>query len=454
MDLSATIHLLGELLGEVISAQESSALFETEERIRALAKARRAGDESAASGLAAEVAALDPEMAWGVASAFTLYFDLINLAEEGQRVRSLRQRERERHPASIHDSVAEAVAELKRRGVAFEQMQTLLHDLQIELVLTAHPTEAKRRTVLSKLGRISAAIRTLQDSGLLPRERQACLATLRAEISALWLTDRARTARPAVTDEVRTALYFVDEIFWEALPRLYADLDAALAEHYPGLVSPARWLTLASWVGGDRDGNPNVTAAVTAETLRLHRGSAVERHRRALQDMARRFSLSARHVPPQPELLAWLDARRPLPAHVAYLEARYATEPYRLTLALLASDLETASQDDMTARLLSTAPHTARARLADFIQPLELVARATQRLPDDQLPVLRRQFEIFGLHAARLDLREDSAQLTSALGEILRALKIDLAFEAGDDRARTATLIRLLSEPAPALAPH
>src|SRR6185436_16132344 len=116
---------------------------------------------------------------------------------------------------------------------------------------------------------------------------------IRSEVTTLWLTDRSRTSRPAVTDEVRTGLYFVDAVFWDALPGILDDLDDALREHYPSLRAPAGWLTLASWIGGDRDGNPNVTAGVTAETLRLHRGLAVERHRRSLQELGRRLSVSA-----------------------------------------------------------------------------------------------------------------------------------------------------------------
>jgi phosphoenolpyruvate carboxylase len=221
-------------------------------------------------------------------------------------------------------------------------------------VLTAHPTEAKRRTVLSKLGRVSDLVRRLHDPRLLPRERGELGAALEAEITALWLTDRSRTTRPAVTDEVRTGLYFVDAVFWDALPRIDAALAEALHEHYPGLAARPGWLRLASWIGGDRDGNPAVTAAVTAETLRLHRGLAVERHRRSLQELARRLTMSARRCPPPPALAAWLDARRPLPAHVAFLAERYAGEPYRLALAILATDLEAASHDDMAARLLDT----------------------------------------------------------------------------------------------------
>src|SRR5262249_17129016 len=293
---------------------ESAPIFETEERIRAFAKAQRAGEVGAANRLAAEVAALSPDAARAVASAFAVYFDLVNLAEETHRIRALRGRELAQYPAPTRESCGEGVAKVKAEGVRDEQMAALLATLNIELVLTAHPTEAKRRTILSTLQRISEALRGLDIPDLLPRERQAALQTLRAEITTLWLTERTRTARPAVTDEVRTGLYFVDSIFWDALPRIEAEFEAALGEHYPGLVAPAGWLTLASWIGGDRDGNPSVVTPVTAETLRLHRGLAVERHRRGLLDLARRLSVSGRRCPPPPALTAWLEGRRPLPA--------------------------------------------------------------------------------------------------------------------------------------------
>ncbi len=455
MDLPGTIHLLGDLLGQVLTEQESPELFETEERIRALAKGRRAGEAGAAEALAADVARLTPDEAWAVASAFTLYFDLVNLAEERYRVRALRERERHAYPAPVSESVASAVALLKARGLTADDMAALLSELTIELVLTAHPTEAKRRTILSKIQRVSQALKQLEEADLLPHERQATLRQVQVEITSILLSSRARTAKPAVTDEVRTGLYFVDAVFWEALPRMYADLDAALAEHYPGLHVPQRWLTLASWIGGDRDGNPNVTAAVTAETLRLHRGLAVERHRAGLQELARRLSLGARQVPLPRQLHAWLEARGPLPPHVAYLAQRYSDEPFRLIIALLASDLEEASRDDMTARLLDAAPHKARVRPEDFVGPLAAVANAIPAiLADGELRDVRRQFDVFGLHAARLDLREDSARLASALGELLRALNLDLEFEKGDDAARTAALLKLLAGPAPRLSAH
>jgi phosphoenolpyruvate carboxylase len=446
VDLSASIHLLGETLGEVLRAQESPALFDTEERIRALAKARRGGDAEAAERLAAEVAALSPDAARATASAFAVYFDLVNLAEESHRIAALRERDRAWHPAPIGESLGDAVAQLRAQGVTTEAMAALLATLKVELVLTAHPTEAKRRTVLSKLQRIAGTLRRLQHLDLLPRERQAAVDALRAEVTALWLTDRARTARPAVTDEVRTGLYFVETIFWDALPRIAADLERALAEHYPGLAAPARWLTLASWIGGDRDGNPSVVTPVTAEALRLHRGLAVSQHRRALLALARRLTVSARRCPPPPALTAWLESRRPLPERVAFLEERYANEPYRLALALLAADLDAASHEDMTARLLDDSPHQARVAVDRIAPVLDAIARALPPvLARDRLETLRVQFAIFGLHAVRLDLREDADRLAAALGGLLAGLGIEPAYERRDAGERAALLLRLLA---------
>jgi phosphoenolpyruvate carboxylase len=455
MDLSATIHLLGDILGQVLAEQESPAIFELEEQIRALAKAARAGEAASEPRLAELIHNLDSEQARAIAAAFSLYFDLVNLAEEHHRVHSLRERQLEKYPDPVHDSIGEAVAKLHASGVTPQQMAALLNHLHIELVLTAHPTEAKRRTMLSKMRRIAGLLSALRSADLLPRETPKFHASLSAEVTSAWLTERARTTRPAVTDEVRTGLYFVDEIFWQVLPDIYAELDEVLQHYYPGIKTGHAWLQLASWIGGDRDGNPNVTQEVTAETLRLHRGLAVEKHRQSMQDLARRLSLSAQWAPPPAELLAWLENRRPFPPHVAYLEDRYSNEPYRLALSLLAQDLAHASQDDMRARLLSREPHTARAKLADFTIPLETIREALPAaLAGDAPLTVQRQLQIFGLQAARLDIREDSAALNSALGEVLRALEITPAFEALAVAERIHLLTHLLKEPAPRLATH
>ena len=453
LTLSDAIHLLGNLLGEVLAAQESPALLEAEEQIRALAKARRAGDPAAATRLAQDVESLPPTTARAIAAAFTLYFDLVNLAEEVHRIQELRRRTREQAPEPIGESIGEAVAALRRNGVSRDQMAALLRDLRVELVLTAHPTEAKRRSVLSKLQRIAATLSDLHRDDLLPLERAAAETALRAEVTALWLTDRARTARPEVTDEVRTGLYFVEHTFWDVLPRVHAELAAAVAEHYPALTVPRRWLGLGSWIGGDRDGNPYVTAAVTGETLRLHRGLAVAQHRRALQDLARRFSLSDRRLPLPAALAAWLAGRRPLPERAAYLERRYGAEPYRIVLSLLAGDLGAASNEDMTARLFETQPHQARARVDDLADTLDLIAGAVPApLAEDRLRTVRTQVDLFGLHAARLDLREDAGRLAGALDQLRRAWGVDAGDPAATGVERNRALGALLAAAPPAAA--
>src|SRR4030095_12486097 len=169
--------------------------------------------------------------------------------------------------------------------------------------------------------------------------------------------------------------------------------------------------------------------------------------------LARRLSMGGRRCPAPPALTAWLDARRPLPAHGAYLERRYEGQPYRLALSLLAADLEAASQVDMTARLLDEAPHQARGTIESLQEVLDMIAGAIPReIAADHLKTVRIQTATFGLHAARLDIREDSGRLAAALGGMLDALGIDAGFPAREHAHRAAVLLRLLSEKGPAAA--
>jgi len=455
MELSTTIRLLGDILGEVITELESSDLFETEERVRAAAKDRRAGAVEAAKQLEAEIEALSIDDARAVSAAFTTYFDLVNLAEEYHRVQHLRERERVSPSAPSGESVESAIASLKNEGVTSVQMQSLLDGLSIELVLTAHPTESRRRTVVSKLQRVARSLEHLANGGLTPRERDDILSSIRAEVVGLWLTDRTRTIKPTVTDEVRTGLHFVESVFWDTFPALYVDLDEALASHYPEVVPPSSWFHLASWMGGDRDGNSNVTHEVTAETLRLHRGLAVESHRHTLQDLARRLSMSSERLPASPDLAAWIESRRPLPSHVKYIEERYAAEPYRLVLSLLAADLAEASNDDMKARLLGRTPHQARIHVDDLLKPIELIVPTLPAsLSRGEIQKVRRQLDIFGLQAMRLDIREESSRYNAVVDETLRALNITTDFIGMPDDERLPLLIELLSAPLPNLSAH
>ncbi|MCP4140615.1 MAG: phosphoenolpyruvate carboxylase [Chloroflexi bacterium] len=455
MNISETIHLLGDLLGQVISELESPAIFDIEERIRALAKARRNNKPDAAQKLQSESSSLSVEEARAVASAFATYFDLVNLAEEKQHALTLQKEEKESEREPAKETIDEAIAILKTHGVTDEQMSTILSNLSIELVLTAHPTEARRRTVFSKLERISSFLKQLDNTDLSAREKNDITQSLRSEISSLWLTERTRTAKLTVTDEVRTGLFFVDSFFWETLPKIYAELENALKLHYPKLAPPSNWLRLASWIGGDRDGNPNVTTEITAETLRLHRGLAVENHRRSLKTLARHLSVSSKRIPPPQSLTEWLELRKPFPSHISYIKERYVTEPYRLALSLLANDLAEASRDEMKTHLLQQYSHKTKLYSADITQVLDFIASVMpSALKEDDLKRTQREMDIFGLHAARLDLREESSQLDAALSEILRALNIESDFENLPATDRTDLLSRLLAEPTPTFSQH
>jgi len=459
MNISETIHLLGDLLGEVLIAQESRELFDIEERIRASAKQRRSDDplqaKAGAQALENEIALLHVDEARVVASAFALYFDLVNTAEDNYRVSVLRQEALDNSPDPVHDSIEEAVQLLKASGLTDEQMTELLKKLRIELVLTAHPTEARRRTILSKVARIAEALHTAADRHLLPHEEERIRQAILHEITLLWLTDRKRAVQVTPTDEVRTALYFVGQVFWNALPEVYDRLQRALDRYYPGQKMDRPFLTLASWMGGDRDGNPNVTAQVTAETLHLHRGLAVENHRHTMQELSRRLSLSVKAVPLPDSLSKWLESQAPFPPHAALIQQRYPDEPYRLILSLLAHALAEASQDDMKARLLSTLPHKARIEVDDLKGPLAAIYSAVPpAVARGPLANALRQLDVFGLHGARLDIREDASRLNASLGEVLRALDISPDFETLPDSARCDLLLRLLSEPVPPLAYH
>ena len=451
MNLSQTVRMLGNILGQVLVEQESEEIFNIEEQIRELSKQRRAGKSQASNQLSEHVKALTAEQARAVASAFALYFDLVNLAEENDRVVSFNARRQEKGPTQ--NSIRQVVENFRTRQVPAEQVQAMLDRLEIELVLTAHPTQAKRRSLMSKLVRISELLKDLTENGTPGAPEEAIVDQLYTEISTYWLTERARTAQPQVTDEVRTGLYFIDAVFWDVLPQIYEELEAALAEHFPEVSASEKWLSLASWIGGDRDGNPNVTYPITAETLRLHRGLAIEKHRKSIQDLARKFTFSDRLFPPPPALTEWFQQRQPLPDHVAYLASRYQNEPFRLTLALLASDLQFASEEDMTARLLSDQPHQARAQPDALLAPVRIISEYLPvKLRKTTIDPLEKQLNIFGLHSARLDIREDAARINAVVGEILRALDLTPNFSKACDEDRIEHLTNLLDQTPPNLA--
>jgi len=405
--LAAAVRELGTALGRVIGRLEGRETFETVEALRRLAKARRAGDSEAGRALARMLAELEPAAAFNQAMAFTLYFELVNLAEENFRVTLLRRNAARPGAQPRRESIEAAVLELKRRGLDSAAVQGIVDRLAIELVFTAHPTESKRRTLLAKLRRLGRILRARDRPGS-GDFAQAGAEEVEREIASLWLTDRSRTARPEVADEARTGLWYFDTTLFETVPRLYADMARALSRHYPEVRPPRRWLAFGSWIGGDRDGNPNVTAAVTAHVLQLHRGLAVEKLRAAVDEVSTLLTVSDRRDSVSPELRRELHENFEGPARARELAQRYPHEPYRLLLGVLR---------DRLAREPRLDPAEIRGTLRTIRASLSAGRGAL--LAGGEFADLEVQAEVFGLTMACLDLRQHSALHCAAVSELL-----------------------------------
>ena len=468
--LAEMVRWLGEQLGQVIVALEGQRTLDLEEELRRLAKASRTGDLESRRALREAVARLSLADAYDMAMAFTTYFELVNLAEEDYRARLLRlRRSRSSEHAPVRESIDAALAELRRRETSPDDLERLLESLSVELVFTAHPTESKRRTILSKLARIKALMQRdprPPTAGAPDYDDETKLA-IRQEIAALWLTDRSRTQQPLVTDEVKTGLWYFDATLWAVLPQLQADLERALEHHYPGVRAPKRWLSFGSWMGGDRDGNPNVTTAITAETIHLHRRGALEKFRSAARELARRLSVSRRRDTIGPAVDALLSGSDVLgSSHIRELAARYPNEPYRVALSALAARLDEAQQTTRAQPLypfgftrtlamsptlqlpLPPVPALSESDVARILDTLTTSLRAGQGriLIDGDLANLRTQLNVFGLQMARLDIRQHSEKHEAAVDEIFGALRrLDEDIPEADARLDEPTRVALLS---------
>ncbi len=459
--LSEQVHLLGDLLGETIVEQEGRALFDLVEEVRGLAKAHRAGDAAAGEGLLRRIEALPLRESRGVVKAFATYFQLVNLAEEQERVRVLRRREREAHAASgaVTETIASAIRELRESGRSPEEMQALLDRLLVMPVFTAHPTEAKRRTVLTKLARIADVLRVLDLESPTPEEERAAHEELREELVSLWQTEETRAYKPDVMDEVRNGLYYFETTLHDLAPEVVASLEGAVAEHYPGARVPPAFLRFGSWIGGDRDGNPLVTVAATEEALRAHHELALRLLRRGIERLHGHLSTTERRGV-EPALVESLKAdAAAFPDEAARAESRYARQPYRQKLRYvyrkLGATLEAGGRPWRADHVVLPGTYAGASELLADLRLVQgsLCAHGGERLANGRLGTLVRQAEIFGFHLASLDLRQDSRRHASAIAEIFGRYGVAARYEetAEDERARLLTSEMRAGRP---LTPH
>jgi phosphoenolpyruvate carboxylase len=462
--LNEQIRHVGELLGDVIKTLDGEDTFDLEERIRKLAKDSRNNEPGASAALSETVGTLSPADAYEMAMAFTTYFELVNLCEEHYRTSKLRHYRAERaaglRPEPVRESIEAALIELKARGVTGAELQRMLNRLHIEPVFTAHPTESKRRTVLSKLRRLAVFLRN-DDS---PENDE----DIRREITTLWLTDRARTVQPLVTDEVKTGLWYFELTLWGVLPQLNHDFVTALHKHFPEVTPPDGWLTFGSWIGGDRDGNPNVTPEVTAETLKLHREAAIEKVQHSAHELSRLLSVSINRDTISDAMKALMEKLDNTSQHVRMIAGRYPNEPYRLMMAALRGQLQETQENTRRHSLYPFAQNTNSLAMSHSLSlPLPLPTMLTSEDVDDRLDIvtdslrkgragaladgelatLRSQVNVFGLHWARLDLRQHSAWHEQAMAEILSKAGACENYPELDEEAKVAVLTDQLAQP-------
>ena len=446
--LRRDVRFLGDMLGSVIREIAGDEAYDLVEEIRGLARDRRQGRHEAEPALVTRIESLDDRQATVAARAFSIFFDLSNIAEDRQRVRVLRDRERLRHPEPLGESLPAGIAELRELGVPAAEVQQVLHRLHVELVFTAHPSEAKRRSIRSKLRRMRKSLQEFDATDLLPRERARHEADMRSELTLLWQTEFLRPTRPTVLDEVDRGLSIMPRL-WEAVPQVHASLRRALAEHYPGetFVVPA-FLSFGSWMGGDRDGNPFVTADVTAKTLLRLRTEAIACHVDWCHQLHDLLTVSI-HVTgaaaPLAERLADLVIRWPELA--VALDPIAEHEMYRRWIRMIRFRLEASQAAALDASASGWAYRSGDDLEADLTPLLECLARDHVASGESPAQAWLDLVRTFGLHMTRLDVRQDARAYREIMGDILAAAGVVAdadAYESLDDVARCRLLVDTL----------
>jgi phosphoenolpyruvate carboxylase len=287
--------LLTEALVDVLLADEGPEALARLRRAVELARGARAGRTDDADALQQLVADLDLDAAAALVQSLTRWFQLVNLAEDNERIRRLRTREAAAPQEPRSGSIREAVLRHRAAGGSAEQLGTLLAHAELRLVLTAHPTEARRRTVLDKQARIFDELRTLDQTAPRPDDLRRARERIRATVEELWGSDDLRATGLDVLDEVQAGLLPFERTLAAVVPEVYRDVDAAIAEAYPGCeITVPPLLTFGTWIAGDRDGNPNVTPEITLEALDLMRDRCLRFLEERVALVAGRISLSER----------------------------------------------------------------------------------------------------------------------------------------------------------------
>jgi phosphoenolpyruvate carboxylase len=449
-DFAADEALLTEVLREVITLSDGPQALQLLDDAVALGHRARLGDGEAADQLAGLVGELSLDDTEVLVRALTRWFQLINLAEDNERVRRLRARdaaaaEAERLRAG---SLRQAISDLRQAGTTVQELESMLDRTELRLVMTAHPTEARRRTTIDKLARVFGVLRELDEKPAAdPADaRRRLLAT----VQELWGSDDIRAVELTVLDEVRGGLIHFASTLADTVPQIYRDLEQAVAEFYPeadgeGALDVPPMLSFGSWIGGDRDGNPLVTPEMTVQALELMREQCLRLLEARLEQLAGRLSLSERLTGPAPGLEPILaTGERGFPELARTLAALNPEEPYRRALTFVRE------------RVRATQSRTAGgyARPSELLEDLRRIEASLTEgsgalTANSDLHDFIRQVEVFGFHYARLDIREHAKVHRSALAEIYGSLRVCENYQSLAEADRLELLQRQIADRRP-----
>ncbi|WP_432559417.1 phosphoenolpyruvate carboxylase [Granulicoccus sp. GXG6511] len=415
-DLRADVRRVSTMLGQSLVRHHGQELLDLVEQVRLGTKDHKSGDVEAAERVRALLADLPLPTATDLVRAFTAYFHLANAAEQVHRVRSQTARAEEDDwlATAIREVVASGGPELLAEGVA---------SLDVRPVFTAHPTEASRRSILTKLRHLSDELAAPTEPDTFARRRQD--RELAELIDLIWQTDELRLTQPTPTDEARNALYYLVEVFTETLPGLLGDFGDLLSDHGVRLDPAHPVLRFGSWIGGDRDGNPNVTPEVTAEVLRLQHEQALDLALGIVDVLTSQLSASTAVVPVSAALKESLVADLANLDIAARLKTFYAPEPYRLKLTCIRQKLL-----NTRARVEHSTPHEPGrdySCAAGVVEDLRVIADSLRThgdslTADGRVAAAAQTIATTGLHLATLDIREHAEKHHAALAPLLDAV--------------------------------
>jgi len=423
---------LGGLLGLVLKEQAGNDLFELEEEIRhGTRELRKEFSRGLFTSILERISHLEVEEAKLVLRAFTAYFQLTNLAEKFWQISLIREQERN---DSRKQSIQRGVEALKEAGFSSVDVQNLLARLQVILVLTAHPTECQRQTILRKLERIVQILTERDREEMLPARIKELELRIIEEITSLWQSDVVRLTRPSVEDEVKNTMFYFDQTLFDLLPSVSEELEEALKLSYPSEhFDVSRVLRMSSWVGGDRDGNPFVTPEATYETFRAQRRTVIRKYLRKLQELIDSTSPSIHQISPTKTLMASAEA--------SSFADHFPFEPYRAVLSGIREKLSE-TLDSPGAENVYSSPEEVIADLNTIVESLR--THRGERLTRP-IRLLIRQLQIFGFYLCPLDARQHHDRHFEALDEIF-SQSADTAFsKLGEERQRELLSAELMS---------